>query len=591
MATAQALLAGRLSHGELLRFVAAFPHNQTLLQEISTGGSVADTVGELLLVLQRRGLVADFLQYVVTERSDLEADVKALAPALQIDLTDPSPEWKPIPKLSSHRDKLQRRIKKLEGQLTAATSEVERRSVQDEIVKLKHEKRAGPPLVPRTLITGHKQRYVIDAKLGEGELGEVWRAWDLGPERDDDHVPRLVALKVLKLMWARDEAQRARFFSNARQIAEWNHPGTVRILLPKAEDGDVTYYVMEYYGLGNLQAVAKRDEWPVSRVLAVIAKAADVLASAHKRSLFHGHLKPGNILVTEDDQPKLTDFDDLSGTRASPLILGPSSHDDRHALDIFSLATTAIGSLKGEIDHAFNTNWRRELARLPVGDQVRVVLSQALSDPTRYYGGDIARFGEALRKVLPVKTTLPLQIETTPPGDDPELLHNYHFQYTDEGPWEDVVHILKDPRERLGYGPFYYFATRHLYAETRLIYLCHDVEELAELSRLIERDESIPWDLRSELSAYVYFVELDSETLSSLDEGVYFVGRDRIRRAYRRLVPNANTILWKLIPEDAVALISEELMRIRAQIRHRDVPEERRSTAARIVLRQGRDAH
>lgn len=138
-------------------------------------------------------------------------------------------------------------------------------------------------------------RYRIDGLLGVGGMGRVYRARQLGTDRD-------VALKVVR----RDEetgAGRARFRDEAAILARLCHPNIVTIFdFLEADDGDgpVDYLAMELVegvSLDELLRERKCLPWPM--VAAIAAQVASALDHAHSRGVVHRDLKPGNVAVVD----------------------------------------------------------------------------------------------------------------------------------------------------------------------------------------------------------------------------------------------------------------------------------------------------
>lgn len=147
--------------------------------------------------------------------------------------------------------------------------------------------------------------YILDAAVGRGASGTVWRAHPAG------HPRRTVAVKRLRSPSGRDGAghdrlDRLRY--EADVLAELDHLHIVRILDVVA-DAAGPALVMQYAGGGSLaDLLRQRGALAAGEVVAVLAPIADALDSAHRRSLVHGDVKPANILFTSDGQPLLADF-------------------------------------------------------------------------------------------------------------------------------------------------------------------------------------------------------------------------------------------------------------------------------------------
>lgn len=142
--------------------------------------------------------------------------------------------------------------------------------------------------------------YRLIERIGEGGMGEVWRA-------HDEHLDRDVAVKVLAAGSLSDATARERFRREARALARLSHPGVATIHDFAAQDG-VDFLVMEFVAGGTL--LARLQAGPVSIVecLRLGAQIADALEDAHQSGFLHRDLKPANVALTPSGGAKLLDF-------------------------------------------------------------------------------------------------------------------------------------------------------------------------------------------------------------------------------------------------------------------------------------------
>ncbi|HEY7002749.1 MAG TPA: protein kinase [Gaiellaceae bacterium] len=156
--------------------------------------------------------------------------------------------------------------------------------------------------MPGDVTTGTKVAgYRIVRLLGEGGTGAVYLAVD-------EQLDREIALKLLPPELCRDERFRRRFLREARTAAGIEHPGIVPIYAAGEADG-LLYLAMRLVPGTDLRRVLERDgSLEAARATRILAPVAEALDAAHAQGLVHRDVKPGNILVDEDDRAFLADF-------------------------------------------------------------------------------------------------------------------------------------------------------------------------------------------------------------------------------------------------------------------------------------------
>lgn len=142
--------------------------------------------------------------------------------------------------------------------------------------------------------------YQIQAALGSGGMGEVYRAWD-------PRFGRLVALKVLPRAFAEDPARIRRFRDEARILAALDHPAVVRVHEGDERDGQ-PFLAMEYVEGATLRQILGQGPMAWREAAATAAGIAGGLAAAHAKGIVHRDLKPENVILTPAGQPKIVDF-------------------------------------------------------------------------------------------------------------------------------------------------------------------------------------------------------------------------------------------------------------------------------------------
>ena len=142
--------------------------------------------------------------------------------------------------------------------------------------------------------------YVIEAPLGAGGMGEVYRAHDPRLGRD-------VALKLLRTEVANDQTRLERFTREARAVAALNHPHIVTIYSTEEADG-VRFMTMELLEGQSLDQLIPAQGLPLARFLELAVPIADALKTAHQKQITHRDLKPANVMVSFDGRVKVLDF-------------------------------------------------------------------------------------------------------------------------------------------------------------------------------------------------------------------------------------------------------------------------------------------
>ena len=143
-------------------------------------------------------------------------------------------------------------------------------------------------------------RYELQALIGEGAFGRVYKGIDLRLERP-------VAVKVIKPWWAEDSAWVERFQHEAQLLARVSDPGIVQIYdIGHAEEGP--YYVAELVDGESLAERLRDGPLPWAQALEVAERLCTALASAHAQRIVHCDVKPANVLLGLDGKVKVGDF-------------------------------------------------------------------------------------------------------------------------------------------------------------------------------------------------------------------------------------------------------------------------------------------
>ena len=148
----------------------------------------------------------------------------------------------------------------------------------------------------------HVGVYVLDKPLGEGGMGEVWRA-----RRGDGLTQQAVALKFLHAHLARSSA-RERFLREGRILGQLEHPNIARLLDAGIEPPATPYLVIEYIDGERIDRWCDAKRLDIDARIRVFLQVCDAVAHAHAHLVVHRDLKPSNILVSTDGRVKLLDF-------------------------------------------------------------------------------------------------------------------------------------------------------------------------------------------------------------------------------------------------------------------------------------------
>jgi serine/threonine protein kinase/Flp pilus assembly protein TadD len=157
-------------------------------------------------------------------------------------------------------------------------------------------RRGVDPMLDTTV--GH---YHIDALLGQGGMGVVYRATDL-------RLRRTVALKLLRAQTPDDSRAKERLLAEARAAGALDNANICTIYEVGETDEQVSFIAMAYYPGETLEQVLRRGSLPLSVAIDYATQIARGLAAAHQRGIIHRDIKPANIAVTADGVVKLLDF-------------------------------------------------------------------------------------------------------------------------------------------------------------------------------------------------------------------------------------------------------------------------------------------
>ena len=264
-------------------------------------------------------------------------------------------------------------------------------------------------------------KYRLDALLGQGGMGSVWKAKNLSLDAD-------VAVKLVHGEIANEETtERLEFEAHA--AAQLDHPSAVRIFdLGRTELGD-PFIVMELLRGESLRDLLdKRPSLPAEEIVPLLLPVASALAAAHDKGIVHRDLKPDNVVLVEQDDarlPKVVDFGiakmtsgfDKRSTTEGTVLGSPAYMSPEHARgevdrigppsDVWSLGVVLYECLAGRVPFEGKNQLATlraiveaqpvSLASLGVADaRLSAIVEKALTKDMGTRFPDMRAFGKAL---------------------------------------------------------------------------------------------------------------------------------------------------------------------------------------------------
>jgi Protein kinase domain/WD40-like Beta Propeller Repeat len=235
--------------------------------------------------------------------------------------------------------------------------------------------------------------YRIISKLGQGGMGEVWRATDTKLNRE-------VAIKILPDVFAQDADRMARFSREAQVLASLNHPH-IAALYGLEERA----LVMELVPGPTMAERIAQGPIPLDEALSLAKQIAEALEYAHERGIVHRDLKPANIKITPEGVVKVLDFGLAKVTDPVALAADPAN------LPTLSMRATEVGVIMGTAAYM-----SPEQARGGVVDKradiwaFGVVLYEMLAGRRLFKGDTVSDTLAAVLKTDPDWEQVPLQV-------------------------------------------------------------------------------------------------------------------------------------------------------------------------------------
>ncbi|MDO4178869.1 MAG: Stk1 family PASTA domain-containing Ser/Thr kinase [Phascolarctobacterium sp.] len=261
-------------------------------------------------------------------------------------------------------------------------------------------------------------RYEIIRAIGYGGMAEVYLAHDNVLDRD-------VAVKILRDQYISDKTFVNQFEREAKSVARLTDPNIINVYDVVREDNK-QYIVMEYVDGVTLKEFLEKNKPSLEETLEIISRAASGLGHAHRQNIIHCDVKPHNILIDKDLNPKIADFG-ISKTISSQTqiyssevmgsvhYLSPEQADGGRitcATDVYSLGVVLFEMLTGSVPFSganiaqvTSMHLNKPVPRLsnyfenvPEGLQEIIDKALAKNSANRYTNGD--EFAEALYDLI-----------------------------------------------------------------------------------------------------------------------------------------------------------------------------------------------
>nr|MBA3586359.1 Stk1 family PASTA domain-containing Ser/Thr kinase [Chloroflexota bacterium] len=295
------------------------------------------------------------------------------------------------------------------------------------------------------LISG---RYRLIAPLGEGGMATIWRAVD-------EQLDREVAVKLLRPQFSADAGFAARFKQEARSAGGLSHPNIVGVYDYGTDGADgEQYIVMELIEGGDLSAILHdRGALSVDDSVRIAIGVAGALEVAHRKGIVHRDVKPGNILITDAGDVKVTDFGIARAVAEASMTVTGTTLGSVHyfspeqargdevtgASDVYALAIVLFEMLTGRRPFEADSAAAVALKRLsedaptpssighPVAPGLEAILMRALAREPSERFPDAGAFAETLRvwrrdpDAPRVVAAAGVAVATTPPAGEPTV--------------------------------------------------------------------------------------------------------------------------------------------------------------------------
>src|SRR5437016_8381652 len=241
-------------------------------------------------------------------------------------------------------------------------------------------------------------QYEVLALLGEGGMGEVYRA-------RDSQLGREVALKTLPAGFAHDPDRMARFEREAKVLASLNHPNVAAIYGMVEQDG-LRGIVMELVEGPTLAERIAQGPIPLDEALPIARQITEALDYAHDRTVIHRDLKPANIKITPEGAVKILDFGLAKLLEDAPATTSLSQNSPT-----LTIGATRAGVILGTAGYMSpeQVNGKRADRRADIW-AFGVVLYEMLTGKRMFQGGTVQEILASVIKDTPNLDSLPSSV-------------------------------------------------------------------------------------------------------------------------------------------------------------------------------------